>query len=90
MIKLSITLVQSYIEWKQPKSNRLHFNQLLQSIGKTDVIVLPELFTTAFCLNAKAESMSGESIQWMLEHSKEKEALVIGSILITWVRCKGR
>ena len=82
MTKLNITLVQSYLHWEQPEANRLHFNQLLQSVGKTDVIVLPELFTTAFCLNAKAESMSGESIQWMLEHSKEKEALVIGSILV--------
>jgi predicted amidohydrolase len=82
MTELNITIVQSYLQWEQPKANRLHFNQLLQSVGKTDVIVLPELFTTAFCLNAKAESMSGKSIQWMLEHSKEKEALVIGSILV--------
>ncbi len=82
MTELNITLVQSHLVWEQPKANRSHFNHLLQSVQKTDVIVLPELFTTAFCLNAKAESMDGESIQWMLERSKEMQALIIGSILI--------
>ena len=70
MTELSLTLVQSHLIWEQPKANLSYFGQLLQSVKQTDVIILPELFSTAFSLSAKAESMDGESVQWMLNLSK--------------------
>ncbi len=82
MTELSLTLVQSHLIWEQPKANLSYFGQLLQSVKQTDVIILPELFSTAFSLSAKAESMDGESVQWMLNLSKEKNALILGSLLI--------
>lgn len=81
MTELSLTLVQSHLEWENPKANLSHFSRLLQSV-KTDIIVLPELFPTAFSLSAQAETMDGKSIQWMRNLSKEKKALIIGSLLI--------
>ena len=81
MTELSLTLVQSHLEWEDPKANLLHFSHLLQSIN-TDIIVLPELFSTAFSLRSQAETMDGKSIQWMRNLSQEKNALIIGSLLI--------
>ena len=82
MATLSITLVQSFLEWENPVQNTLHLQQLLKKVESTDLIVLPEMFTTAFSMTAKAESMSGPSINWMLKLASNKNALVIGSLPI--------
>jgi len=82
MAELRLTLVQSHLEWEQPTANLSHFSRLLQSVEQTDVIVLPELFSTAFSLSAPAEFMDGQSVQWMRQLSQEKNALIIGSLLL--------
>jgi len=80
--KLRVTLVQTDLEWDNPLANRRHLDYLLEDIVATDVIVLPELFTTAFCMESAAEEMMGESMQWMRCVAKEKGAAVCGSLII--------
>ena len=85
MKKLNITLIQSYLHWEDPVANRRHFSEKIRSIeGKTDVIVLPEMFTTGFSMNAKAlsEDTNGETLQWMLSEAKQKNAAITGSLII--------
>lgn len=82
MTKLSLTLVQCHLEWENPSANRRHIQQLLGSVDNTDIIVLPELFTTAFSVTAPPESMSGDSVQWMKKLAKNSDALIIGSVII--------
>lgn len=50
----------------------------------TDLIVLPETFTTGFSNDAvaSAESMDGESVAWMRALSREHDAAVTGSVQI--------
>ena len=79
---LSVTLVQTSLFWESPEQNKTHLSALLSELNPTDVIVLPELFSTAFSMTAKPESMQGPSMAWMKTLSKEKNALIIGSILI--------
>ncbi len=79
---LSVTIVQTTLFWESPEQNKNHLSALLQDADPTDLIVLPELFTTAFSMTAKAESMQGDSILWMKNLAKQKNALTIGSILI--------
>ena len=62
---LSVTIVQTTLFWESPEQNKNHLSALLQDADPTDLIVLPELFTTAFSMTAKAESMQGDSISWM-------------------------
>jgi predicted amidohydrolase len=87
MDALKITLLQTSLVWEDPQKNREHFGKLLKKIrkGATDIIVLPEMFTTGFTMNARnlAEKMNGSTVTWMKEQAMEKDAVVCGSLIIT-------
>ena len=65
---MRITLVQSALHWENPEANRTMFAAKLAPLaGATDLVVLPEMFTTGFCMNAAmlAEDMHGPNLSWM-------------------------
>ena len=66
---LNITLIQSNLFWRDVDANLAQFDNLLSDLKETDVILLPEMFNTAFCLesNHLAETMHGKTISWMKE-----------------------
>ena len=80
--QLHIGLVQSDLFWNNPLANKNHFDALLTSLYDLDLIVLPEMFTTAFCINGNTETMNGASVQWMLQKAKSLNAAVCGSLII--------
>jgi predicted amidohydrolase len=55
----------------------------------TDLIVLPEMFATAFSMRPQtlAETMTGESVRWLHEIAAAKKAAVCGSLMITEGEC---
>lgn len=81
---LRITLVQSKLHWEEPEENRKQFSEQFQTIDNTDIIVLPEMFTTGFSMNAlkNAESSSGETEQWMKEMAEKHHCAITGSIAV--------
>jgi predicted amidohydrolase len=82
---LNVAIIQSDIIWENPNRNRANFSQKIDEISnEIDLIVLQEMFTTGYTINASAvaESMAGETVKWMLGKAKEKNALLIGSIVI--------
>lgn len=82
---LTVSLVQSSIAWHDPAANRTHFSRLLHQIGcATDVVILPEMFTTGFTMQpaAYAETMDGPTMQWMKEQATMLNAAVTGSLII--------
>lgn len=52
---------------------------------RTEVVVLPEMFSTGFSMKPKllAETMEGETVQWMKRIAKEKKIILTGSIIIS-------
>ncbi|EDM44332.1 amidase-type enzyme [unidentified eubacterium SCB49] len=85
MEALKVTIVQSHLFWENPKANRQHFSQLFDSIKeKTDLIVLPEMFTTGFTMQAEAvaEKPDGPTLVWMQEEAKKHNAAITGSVII--------
>ena len=46
MQNLKISIVQPDIIWENPKANLEKYSQLLDGIEQTDVLILPEMFTT--------------------------------------------
>ena len=83
--ELKIALLQSNLVWENPEQNRLNFSAKINSISNAvDIIVLPEMFTTGFTMNANqvAETMTGETISWMTKFSKEKNVAITGSLII--------
>lgn len=51
----------------------------------TDIIVLPEMFSTGFTMNAAAfaETMDGPTLQWMQQIAIKKDCAITGSLIIT-------
>ena len=80
--KLHIALFQTDLFWNDPIANKNRFDALFASVNGADLIVLPEMFTTAFCMDAKTEPMDGASVQWMLQKAKSLNAAVCGSLII--------
>jgi len=84
MNPLRITICQQTLHWEQPQANLDHWTSVLSALkGKTDLIILPEVFTTGFTMNvsAFAESMHGPTIAWMSEMARELQATIIGSFI---------
>lgn len=82
---LNISIVQSDINWEDINKNLDYHYSLIESLkGKTDIVVLPEMFTTGFSLHAEelAEEMSGQSVNWLIEASKKLSLVITGSLII--------
>ena len=81
---LNLTLVQTKLVWENRQKNLEQFDQLLKQVKNTDVVMLPEMFTTGFSMDTKrlGESMTGESVQWMKEKARKLKAAVCGSLII--------
>jgi predicted amidohydrolase len=85
MQDLTITLIQTDISWENPSANRKMISEKIDRISSpTDIIILPEMFTTGFTMQAEkyAESMQGESIAWMREQAQKKSCSLVGSLII--------
>ncbi|WP_052591993.1 amidohydrolase [Aureispira sp. CCB-QB1] len=84
-MSLTITLVQSTLHWESIDANLKMFDEKLLDLDNTDVIILPEMFTTGFSMNVEslAEDMEdSKGIVWMQEKAKELNAVVTGSLII--------
>ena len=82
---MEIAIIQSDLIWENPKANRVQFEQIINTISQTvDLIVLPEMFSTGFTMfpNDLAETMTGDTVSWMQEVAKSKQAAICGSIII--------
>lgn len=81
---LRVSLVQTALEWENPIANCSQLEEMLNPlIGQTDVVILPEMFSTGFSINAnQAEIMHGNSMKWMTLMSKRIGALLLGSLKI--------
>ncbi|MGB4776445.1 MAG: amidohydrolase [Daejeonella sp.] len=85
MNTLKITTFQSYLFWENIDKNLQNLGLRLSSIReKTDLIVLPEMFSTGFSMNTEklAEEMNGKTMQWMHEQAKKYDSVITGSLII--------
>jgi predicted amidohydrolase len=82
---LRISLVQTALEWQNAAANRAHFSELLAPLaGETDIVVLPEMFTTGFSMAAHdlAEPPQGPSVAWMQAQARQLDAVLLGSLIV--------
>jgi len=81
---LNITLIQTSLFWENVEKNLSHFDKLISEISETDIILLPEMFNTAFCpkSNHLAETMEGETVSWMKEIAKNKNSAIAGTLMV--------
>ncbi len=85
MKDLRITTIQTQLHWENTAANRTMFEQKMASlINKTDIVVLPEMFSTGFSMKAEklAETMDGQTVNWLKEQAKKLDTVITGSLII--------
>lgn len=85
MEAIKITVFQAYLFWENAEKNLQNLGLRLSSLkGKTDLILLPEMFNTGFTLNVEkcAERMDGATMRWLYNTAKSFECMVAGSLII--------
>lgn len=85
MSSLHISLIQTRLFWEDKAANLSMLEEKINSITqKTEIVVLPEMFSTGFSMNpsALAENMDGTTVQWMKKIAAEKKIVLTGSVII--------
>lgn len=85
MPSLTISLIQSQLHWEDKQANLSMFEAKILGIQeKTEVVVLPEMFSTGFSMQPRqlAETMDGETVSWMKKMAAAKKIIITGSVII--------
>ena len=82
---LTVSCIQTELAWENVDQNLNQFtNKLDQLPADSELVVLPEMFTTGFSMNSieLAETMDGKSFQWMKEQARNINKIILGSIIV--------
>ena len=85
MSALSITTIQTNLIWEDKAANLYALEQKINSIqDPTEIVVRPEMFSTGFSMQPSlfAETMEGETLNWMKKVSTQNKIILTGSIII--------
>lgn len=84
-MQINVTTIQTNLFWENKDANyKLLSEELQKSASNSNMIILPEMFTTGFSMDTEnlAESMSGPSIKWMKSFAKKSNKHIVGSLII--------
>lgn len=82
---MHITLLQPNLYWHNPVANRAMLEERIFSLPEpTELIVLPEMFTTGFTMEAGAvaEPMNLTTFRWLKQMAAQTGAVVTGSYVV--------
>ena len=85
MQDLSVSIIQTNLFWENSTANLANLEEKIAQISlPTDLIILPEMFTTGFTMNAKmvAEPMNFTTFKWMKQQAKRTQAVITGSFIV--------
>ena len=99
---ITVSAIQSQLIWENKEANLHMFGEKIRAIDSPiDLLVLPEMFSTGFSMNAKllAEQTDGPTLAWMQKQASTLNAVVTGSFIaeekgnyynrLMWVRPDG-
>lgn len=80
---MHITLLQMDLVWGDPAANHRRIEAMLQRHPGADLYVLPEMFSTGFCIRPEglAEG-ANESLLWMQDLSAASQTALAGSVAV--------
>ena len=82
---LKVTLIQADLHWRSIEANLAAFEEKIWAHEEeTDLIVLPEMFTTGFTMEPEeiAEPVNSKTYRWMRQMAKQTGAVLMGSAII--------
>lgn len=81
---LRVSLVQVDLHWHEPSANRSMLAEKMLSLkGKTDIIVLPEMFTSGFTRHPESVADPDNTMTWMKAQASSLNAAIVGSLAYT-------
>lgn len=85
MSSLTLTIIQTDLVFENKSANLERLKAKIENIEqRTEIVVLPEMFSTGFSMQPAlfAETMEGETVQWMKGIAETNKIIVTGSIII--------
>ena len=81
---MKITSIQTDIYWENIDGNLDQLTKIFKTIPPSDLVILPEMFTTGFTMNAQkvAEKKEDKTLSWMKKMSNHYGVMIMGSIPI--------
>lgn len=81
---LKVSLVQAALHWEDASANFQLFEKMMGEIESTDLIVLPEMFTTGFSMKPSElyDEPEGKTLAWMQKSAESQQASITGSAII--------
>ena len=82
---MKVTLIQNDVIWASPKENHERLDRIFSEIPKSDLIVLPEMFSTGFVVRPEgvAEKLPNPvSLQWMKDRASALGSAIAGSVAV--------
>ena len=82
---MKISLIQMNLAWCDVAENLSRAESFMRNHPGADVYVLPEMFTTGFCMEPHriAEPTEGPALAWMHRVAAEFDAAIVGSVATT-------
>ncbi len=81
---MKLTLLQTDIVWANPVANRKAAEEMMLKADKSDVYILPEMFSTGFATQPEgiAEPEDNDTLRWMKLMADRLDAAVCGSVAV--------
>ena len=83
---MKLTIIQDIIHWADKQSNLDKTQEQLETLaGKTDLVILPEMFSTGFCTNHPelAEDMEENTVKTLKKWALNYGLAIAGSFIAT-------
>jgi len=81
---LKLSVLQQPLVWLDGEANLAHFDGLLGSLTGRDLIILPEMFTTGFAMQAPGSALSqSRVVEWLHQWAKKLGAMIGGSVALS-------
>lgn len=79
---LKVSLIQTSLVWENPEENLKLFSDKLKSLyGTTDLVVLPEMFTTGFSMQPASLASGTEIVDYLKNHAAQGNFAIYGSVM---------
>lgn len=81
---MKVTLLQQDIVWADPSANVAAAEKAIANAPKSDLYILPEMWSTGFATEPEgiAESDNSDSLKWMIDAAARYDAAIGGSIAV--------
>ncbi|MCX2982979.1 amidohydrolase [Halieaceae bacterium IMCC14734] len=85
MRDLNVSLLQCPLHWEAPAANRAYVEEMISQLSAdTDLLILPEMFTTGFSMRSKenAETSAGATLPWLQQLAERYDLAITGSLAV--------